>query len=184
MLYESHPKLMLQVFLYCIGLALQLKHILIFWNVDTRWLTSNLSLNEIATVKHSGQYCNFFCLYTFTIHMLLDLFILCCSLFVRIYTFDKSVLVILYHSFSLPYFREVTFLCVHCTSLSVSRRVRLVYTIQVVPKQKIENKMRHFLLALATISLVSPSKSPKKGIIIPSWPRHFCFDFDAFDTVR
>ena len=44
--------------------------------------------------------------------------------------------------------------------------------------------MRHFLLALATISLVSASKSPKKGIIIPSWPRHFCFDFDAFDTVR
>jgi len=56
-------------------------------------------------------------------------------------------------------------------------------SIRAVPKQKIEKKMKHFLLVLSTISLVSASKSPKKGIIIPSWPRHFCFDFDAFDTV-
>ena len=54
-----------------------------------------------------------------------------------------------------------------------------------MPKQIIEDiRMRYLLLVLIVSSLASTSKSPKKGIIIPSWPRHFCFDFDAFDTVR
>ena len=37
-------------------------------------------------------------------------------------------------------------------------------------------------------ALVSSSnlgeKSSKKGLVIPSWPRHFCYDWDAFTTVR
>ena len=54
-------------------------------------------------------------------------------------------------------------------------------------KQIVEARMRPLpFLLVFTIGMVAAatSKSPKKGIIIPSWPRHFCFDFDAFDTVR
>ena len=48
------------------------------------------------------------------------------------------------------------------------------------------NAMSCFLLQAP--ALVSASnlgeKSSKKGLVIPSWPRHFCYDWDAFTTVR
>jgi hypothetical protein len=31
--------------------------------------------------------------------------------------------------------------------------------------------------------LVTSERSPKKGLVIPSWPRHHCYDFGAFTTV-
>ena len=30
---------------------------------------------------------------------------------------------------------------------------------------------------------VEVNKSPKKGLVIPFWPRHKCGDFEAFSTV-
>ena len=32
-------------------------------------------------------------------------------------------------------------------------------------------------------TVISVSKSKKKGLVIPYWPRHMCGDFDAFSTV-
>ena len=32
-------------------------------------------------------------------------------------------------------------------------------------------------------TVISVSKSKKKGLVIPYWPRHMCGDFDAFETV-
>ena len=30
----------------------------------------------------------------------------------------------------------------------------------------------------------SVSRSNKKGVVIPNWPRHHCFDFELFTTIR
>jgi len=47
--------------------------------------------------------------------------------------------------------------------------------------------MAGYLLLLLVPALVSGSnlgeKSSKKGLVIPSWPRHFCYDWNAFTTV-
>jgi len=32
------------------------------------------------------------------------------------------------------------------------------------------------------LSITSGERSVKKGLVIPSWPRHICHDFEAFDT--
>merc|ERR1712198_790369 len=48
-------------------------------------------------------------------------------------------------------------------------------------------RMAATLLLLLVPALVSSSnlgeKSTKKGLVIPSWPRHFCYDWNAFTTV-
>ena len=42
-----------------------------------------------------------------------------------------------------------------------------------------------FLQAPALVSASNlGEKSSKKGLVIPSWPRHFCYDWNAFTTVR
>merc|ERR1712213_160409 len=50
-----------------------------------------------------------------------------------------------------------------------------------------EYRMAGVLLLLLAPALVSTSnlgeKSSKKGLVIPSWPRHFCYDWNAFTTV-
>ena len=30
----------------------------------------------------------------------------------------------------------------------------------------------------------SLTRSSKKGVVIPNWPRHHCFDFELFTTIR
>merc|ERR1711874_736480 len=51
-------------------------------------------------------------------------------------------------------------------------------------------EMRMRLLQLILLCLLSltwtetgATRSPKKGLVIPSWPRHFCYDFEAFTTI-
>jgi len=39
------------------------------------------------------------------------------------------------------------------------------------------------LFLIIFVELTYQSRSPKKGIVIPSWPRHFAFDFDSFSTI-
>ena len=40
-----------------------------------------------------------------------------------------------------------------------------------------------FLSFTLVQSVKEQTKSPKKGLVIPYWPRHFCHDFEAFSTV-
>ena len=53
------------------------------------------------------------------------------------------------------------------------------------------SELRMRLLQIILLCLLSlswsetgPTRSPKKGLVIPSWPKHFCYDFEAFTTIR
>ena len=50
-------------------------------------------------------------------------------------------------------------------------------------------KMDRSLLILSFMALClgfssAQERSPKKGMVIPSWPRHLVGDFDNMDTIR
>ena len=46
-------------------------------------------------------------------------------------------------------------------------------------------KMRGLIIVCLFIcSGSAQERSPKKGMVIPSWPRHLAGDFDNMDTIR